>query len=48
VRSDIIKKLVSGSGGRLRQGKGENGLVKNNMARDEDAMSSEIHVSIPL
>jgi hypothetical protein len=40
---DIIKELISDSGGRLQRGKGKNGLIKNNMARNENAMSGEVH-----
>jgi hypothetical protein len=47
-RSDIIKKLVSGSGGRPWRGKWKSRVTKNNMERDEDTMSSEIHGSIAL
>jgi hypothetical protein len=47
-RRNIIEKLVSGSRGRLRRGKGKSRLVKNNMARNEDALSGMVHAAIAL
>jgi hypothetical protein len=47
-RRNIIEKLVSGSRGRLRRGKGKSRLVKNNMARNEDALSGKVHAAITL
>jgi hypothetical protein len=47
-RRNIIEKLVSGSRGRLRRGKGKSRLVKNNMARNEDALSGKVHAAIAL
>jgi hypothetical protein len=47
-RRNIIKKLVSGSRGRLQRGKGKRRLVKNNMARNEDALSGKVHTAITL
>jgi hypothetical protein len=41
-RRNVIEKLVSGSRGRLQRGKGKNRLVKNNMARNEDALSGKV------
>jgi hypothetical protein len=45
-RRNIVKKLVSGSRGRLRRGKGKSRLIKNNMARNKDAMSFKVHAAI--
>jgi hypothetical protein len=47
-RRDVIEKLISGSRGRLRRGKGKSRLVKNNMARNEDALSGKVHAAIAL
>jgi hypothetical protein len=47
-RRNVIEKLVSGSRGRLRRGKRKNRLVKNNMARNEDALSGKVHAVIAL
>jgi hypothetical protein len=47
-RRNIIEKLVSGSRGRLQRGKGKSRLVKNNMARNEDALSGRINTAITL
>jgi hypothetical protein len=47
-RRNIVEKLVSGSRGRLRRGKGKSRLVKNNMARNEDVLSGKIHAVIAL
>jgi hypothetical protein len=47
-RRNIVKKLVSGSRGRLRRGKGKSRLVKNNMARNKDALSGKVHPAITL
>jgi hypothetical protein len=47
-RRNIIEKLIISSRGRLRRGKRKVGLIKNNLERNEDAMSSEIHASITL
>jgi hypothetical protein len=47
-RRNIVEKLVSGSRGRLRRGKGKSRLVKNNMARNEDALSGKVHAAIAL
>jgi hypothetical protein len=47
-RRNVVEKLVSGSRGRLRRGKGKNRLVKNNMARNEDALSGKVHAAIAL
>jgi hypothetical protein len=47
-RSDVVKALVSGSRGRLRRGNGKGGLVKNNVVRNEDSLSGEVHASITL
>jgi hypothetical protein len=47
-RRNIIEKLVSGSRGRLQRGKGKNRLIKNNMARNEDALSGKVHAAIAL
>jgi hypothetical protein len=47
-RRNVVEKLVSGSRGRLRRGKGKNRLVKNNMARNEDALSGKVHAVITL
>jgi hypothetical protein len=47
-RRNIIEKRVSGSRGRLRRGKGKSRLVKNNMARNEDALSGKVHAAITL
>jgi hypothetical protein len=47
-RRNIVEKLVSGNRGRLRRGKGKNRLVKNNMARNEDALSVKVHAAIAL
>jgi hypothetical protein len=44
----IVEKLVSGSRWRLRQGKGKSRLVKNNMARNEDALSGKVHAAMAL
>jgi hypothetical protein len=46
-RRNVVEKLVSGSRGRLRRGKGKNRLVKN-MARNEDALSGKVHAAIAL
>jgi hypothetical protein len=47
-RRNIVKKLVSSSRGRLRRGKGKCGLVKNNMARNKDALSGKVHATTTL
>jgi hypothetical protein len=47
-RRNIIEELVSGSRGRLRRGKGKSRLVKNNMVRNEDALSGKVHATIAL
>jgi hypothetical protein len=47
-RRNIVEKLVSGSRGRLRRGKGKSRLVKNNMARNEDTLSGKVHAAIAL
>jgi hypothetical protein len=47
-RRNIIEKLVSGSTGRLQRGKGKSRLVKNNMARNEDALSGKVHAAIAI
>jgi hypothetical protein len=47
-RRNIVKKLVSSSRGRLRRGKGKNRLVKDNMARNKDALSGKVHAAIAL
>jgi hypothetical protein len=47
-RRNVIEKLVSGSRGRLRRGKGKSRLVKNNMAKNEDTLSGKIHAVIAL
>jgi hypothetical protein len=47
-RRNVIEKLVSGSRGRLRRGKRKNRLVKNNMARNVDALSGKVHAAIAL
>jgi hypothetical protein len=47
-RRNIIEKLVCGSRGRLRRGKGKTRLVKNNMARNEDALSGKVQAAIAL
>jgi hypothetical protein len=47
-RRNVIEKLVSGSRGRLQRGKGKNRLVKNNMARNKDALSGKVHAAIAL
>jgi hypothetical protein len=47
-RRNIVEKLVSGSRGRLRRGKGKTRLVKNNMARNEDVLSGKVHAAIAL
>jgi hypothetical protein len=47
-RRNIIEKLISGSKGRLQRGKGKSRLVKNNMARNQDALSGKIHAAIAL
>jgi hypothetical protein len=47
-RRNVIEKLVSGSRGRLRRGKGKSRLVKNNMARNEDALSGKVYAAIAL
>jgi hypothetical protein len=47
-RRNVIEKLVSGSRGRLRRGKGKSSLVKNNMARNEDALSGKVQAAIAL
>jgi hypothetical protein len=47
-RRDVVEKLVSGNRGRLRQGKGKNRLVKNNMTRNEDALSGKVYAAIAL
>jgi hypothetical protein len=44
----VVEKLVSGSKGRLRRGKGKSRLVKNNMARNKDALSGKVHAAIAL
>jgi hypothetical protein len=45
-RRNIVEKLVSGSKGRLQRGKEKSRLVKNNMARNEDALSGKVHAAI--
>jgi hypothetical protein len=45
---NIVEKLVSGSRRRLRRGKGKSRLVKNNMARNKDALSGKVHAVITL
>jgi hypothetical protein len=47
-RRNIVEKLVSGSRGRLQREKVKNRLVKNNMARNEDALSGKVHAGIAL
>jgi hypothetical protein len=47
-RRNIVKKLVIGSRGRLRRGKGKSRLVKNNMAKNKDALSGKVHAAIAL
>jgi hypothetical protein len=47
-RRNIIRKLVSSSRGRLQRGKGKSRLVKNNMARNKDALSGKVHAAITL
>jgi hypothetical protein len=47
-RRNIVEKLVSGCRGRLRRGKGKNRLIKNNRARNEDALSGKVHAAIAL
>jgi hypothetical protein len=47
-RRNVVEKLVSGSRGRLRRGKGKSRLVKNNIARNEEALSSKVHAAIAL
>jgi hypothetical protein len=47
-RRNVIEKLIGGSRERLRRGKGKSGLVKNNMARNEDALSGKVHAAITL
>jgi hypothetical protein len=53
-RRDVVKELFQAQPGERREeggcgkGKGKSGLVKNNIARNEDAMSTEIHVAITL
>jgi hypothetical protein len=47
-RRNIVEKLVSGSRGRLQGGKGKSRLVKNNMVRNEDALSGKVHAAIAL
>jgi hypothetical protein len=47
-RRNAVKKLVSDRRGRLRQGKGKIRLIKNNMARNEDALSGKVHAVITL
>jgi hypothetical protein len=47
-RRNVVEKLVSGSRGRLGRGKWKIRLVKNNMARNEDALSDKVHAAIAL
>jgi hypothetical protein len=47
-RRNIVEKLISGSRGRLRRAKGKSRLVKNNMVRNEDALSGKVHAAIAL
>jgi hypothetical protein len=47
-RRNIIEKLISGSRGRLQQSKWKSRLIKNNMARNEDALSGKVHAAITL
>jgi hypothetical protein len=47
-RRKVVEKLVSGSRGKLRGGKGKSRLIKNNMARNEDLLSSKVHAAIAL
>jgi hypothetical protein len=47
-RRNVVKKLVSDSRGRLRQGKEKIRLIKNNMARNEDALSGKVRAAIAL
>jgi hypothetical protein len=47
-RRNIIEKLISGSRGRLQRGKGKSRLIKNNMARNQDALSGKVHAAIAL
>jgi hypothetical protein len=47
-RRNIIEKLISGSIRRLWRGKGKSRLVKNNMSRNENALSSKVHAAITL
>jgi hypothetical protein len=47
-RRNVVEKLVVGSRERLWRGKGKNRLVKNNMARNEDALSGKVHAMITL
>jgi hypothetical protein len=47
-RRNVIKKLVSDNIGGLRQGKGKIRLIKNNMARNEDALSGKVRAAIAL
>jgi hypothetical protein len=47
-RRNVVEKLISGSRGRLQRGKGKSRLIKNNMVRNEDALSRKLHAAIAL
>jgi hypothetical protein len=47
-KRNSIEKLVSGSRVRLQGGKGKSRLFKNNIARNEDALSGKVHAAIAL
>jgi hypothetical protein len=44
-RRNVVEKLISGSRERLRRGKGKNRLVKNNMARNKNALIGKVHAN---
>jgi hypothetical protein len=47
-RRNVGEKLRSSSRGRLWRGKGKSGLIKNNMAKNEDTLSGKVHAAITL